>query len=262
MNRKLLVFISGIACMIISCSPNPQNGNPTDADSTGNSTTGTSADSTYPPVETKSANTTYKPAFAGQTRVAGIRTTTAYEGRMLTDQLNKPWGITSLPDGRFLVTEKGGTMRIVSNSGAVGQPIGGIPAVNSNGQGGLLGITLDPAFPQNRMVYWTFSENTADGNLTAVAKGKLSANEQQMENVTVIYRATPAYNGNLHYGSRIIFDKNGNLMLSTGERSDKVTRPQAQQLNSANGKILRITTDGKPAAGNPFLNNSSAKPEI
>jgi glucose/arabinose dehydrogenase len=262
MNKKFYAFVSGIAVLIISCSTNPQNGNPADSDSTGNVSAGPSSDSTYPPVETKSPNTTYKPAFAGQTRVAGVKTTTAYEGKMLTDQLSKPWGITSLPDGRFLITEKGGTMRIVSNSGAVGQPIGGIPAVNSAGQGGLLGVTLDPAFSQNRMVYWTFSESTPDGNLTAVAKGKLSANDQQMENATVIYRATPGYNGNLHYGSRILFDKSGNLFVSTGERSDKVTRPQAQQLNSANGKVLRITTDGKPAAGNPFLNNSNAKPEI
>lgn len=260
MNKKFYAFVSGIAVLIISCSTNPQNGNPANGDST--VIEGSTSDSTYPPVETKNPNTSYKPAFAGQTRVAGVKTTTAYEGRMLTDQLSKPWGVTSLPDGRLLVTEKGGTMRIVSNSGAVGQPISGIPAVNSNGQGGLLGVTLDPSFSQNRMVYWTFSENTSDGNLTSVAKGKLSANDQQMENVSVIYRATPAYNGNLHYGSRILFDKSGNLMVSTGERSDKVTRPQAQQLNSANGKILRITTDGKPAAGNPFLNNSSAKPEI
>ena len=262
MNRKLFTFLSGIAIVIASCSPTPQNGDGSNIDSAGTATSGTNPDATLPPVETKQANTTYKPAFAGQTRVGGMKTTTAYEGKMITDQLNKPWGIVSLPDGRFLVTEKGGTMRIVTNTGTIGQPISGIPAVNSNGQGGLLGLTLDPSFSQNRMVYWAFSENTADGNLTAVAKGKLSANDQQMENVTVIYRALPAYNGNLHYGGRVLFDKSGNLMVSTGERSDKVTRPQAQQLNSANGKVLRITTDGKPASGNPFLNNSNAKPEI
>ena len=260
MNRKLITALSGIAIMLAGCSGNPQNGNQSGIDSSGNVTT--NGDSTYPPVETKSANTTYKPAFAGQTRIGGVKTTTAYEGKMLTDQLNKPWGITTLPDGRFLITEKGGTLRIVTNAGAIGQPIGGIPAVNSNGQGGLLGITIDPSFSQNRMVYWVFSDKTPDGNCTAVAKGKLSANEQQMENVSVIYRALPAYNGNLHYGGRILFNKNGNLMVSTGERSDLVTRPQAQQLNSALGKVLRITTDGKPAEGNPFLNNSNAKPEI
>jgi glucose/arabinose dehydrogenase len=107
-----------------------------------------------------------------------------------------------------------------------------------------------------------FSEKTADGNLTAVAKGKLSKDEKNMQDVVVIYRATPAHKSTLHYGGRILIDKDGNLVISTGERSDIETRPQAQQLNSGLGKIVRITKDGKPAAGNPFSSNSSARPEI
>lgn len=219
-------------------------------------------DTTFAPVETKKANTENKPAFAGQTRVAGVKTTSKFEGKVLTSELKRPWGIASLPDGRFLVNEKEGTMRMVGKTGAVGAPIAGIPAVNSSGQGGLLGITTDPNFASNRMVYWTFSEKTAEGNLTAVAKGKLSADEKTLQNVQVIYRATPGYNGTLHYGSRILFDRTGNLVISTGERSDLATRPQAQSLTSGLGKVIRITTSGKPAAGNPFLNNSSARPEI
>jgi glucose/arabinose dehydrogenase len=213
-------------------------------------------------VETKAANTTYKPAFEGQTRVAGVKTSASYEAVMLTDDLNKPWGIVSLPDGRLLITQKGGTMRIVSTTGNVSAAIRGLPEVKAEAQGGLLGVTIDPAFAINRMVYWTFSEKTSGGTLTAVAKGKLSADEKNIENATVIYRATPAYDGNLHYGGRILFDKTGNLFVSTGERSDKETRPQAQDLNSALGKVLRITPDGKPAPGNPFLNNAKARPEI
>ena len=112
------------------------------------------------------------------------------------------------------------------------------------------------------MVYWVFSENTAEGNLTSVAKGTLSADEKRMENVSVIYRATPAYNGTLHYGGRILVDKSGNLIVSTGERSDKVTRPQAQDLRSGLGKIVRITKDGQPASGNPFAGRNDARPEI
>jgi len=162
----------------------------------------------------------------------------------------------------LLITEKGGTMRIATTSGTLSAPLTGIPKVNDGGQGGLLGVTTDPAFSTNRMVYWTFSEPTSGGNLTAVAKGKLSADEKGMENVVVIYRATPAYNGTLHYGSRILVDKSGNLIFSTGERSDLVTRPQAQSLQSALGKVIRITKDGKPAPGNPFLNNSNARPEF
>lgn len=214
------------------------------------------------PVETEVANSDLKPAFAGQTRIAGVTTKSAYEGKVITDKLDRPWGVTSLPDGRLLVTEKGGTMRIVSKEGTVSKKITGLPEVNDSGQGGLLGLTLDPDFKTNRMVYWSFSEKTKDGNLTAVAKGRLASDESSIEKAAVIYRATPGHNGNLHYGSRILFDKQGYLIFSTGERSDKETRPQAQQLNSANGKILRITTDGQPAPGNPFANTPNARPEI
>lgn len=214
------------------------------------------------PVETKKPNSEYKPAFPGQTRIGSVVTKTPYEGKVLTSSLERPWGIAVLPDGKFIVTEKGGTMRIVSATGEVGKPIDGVPKVNSEGQGGLLGITLDPAFAQNRMVYWAFSEPLSDGNLTAVAKGKLSADGTKLENVKVIYEATPAYKGTLHYGGRVKFAKDGNLFVSTGERSDLVTRPQAQDLNSGLGKVIRITTDGKPAKGNPFIGKAGARPEL
>src|SRR5690606_23427564 len=170
-------------------------------------------------------------------------------GNGVAEGLKSPWGIASLPDGRLLITEKEGTMRIVDPaSGKVSDAITGIPKVDAQGQGGLLGITLDPDFANNRMVYWTFAEPVSGGNHTAVAKGKLSQDEKSIEGAKVIYQALPTYNGKLHYGGRILFDKEGNLFVSTGERSDLETRPQAQQLNSALGKILRITTDGKPAA--------------
>ncbi|WP_420149382.1 PQQ-dependent sugar dehydrogenase [Spirosoma sp.] len=217
---------------------------------------------TFSQVETKEPNSSYKPAFTGQTRVASAKSTTSYEGKVLTEGLKSPWGITSFPDGRLLITEKEGTLRIASQDGKLSDPISGIPKVNSSGQGGLLGVRLDPAFEKNRMVYWVFSEPLPDGNLTAVAKGKLSPDEKKIEGATVIYRATPAYKGNLHYGGRILFDKQGNLIISTGERSDKVTRPQAQSINSGLGKVIRITTDGKPAAGNPFAGQAGARPEL
>ena len=217
---------------------------------------------TKAPVETESPNSDLKPAFAGQTRIAGVTTKTAYETKMLTDKLDRPWGIAALPDGKLLITEKKGTMRIVSTTGSVSEKITGMPEVNDSGQGGLLGVTIDPDFANNRMLYWTFSDKTKEGNLTAVAKGRLSSDETKVENATVIFRATPGHKGNLHYGGRILFDKQGYLIFSTGERSDLETRPQAQQLNSANGKVLRITTDGKPAPGNPFANTPNARPEI
>ncbi|MCZ2459415.1 MAG: PQQ-dependent sugar dehydrogenase [Chitinophagales bacterium] len=217
---------------------------------------------TLPPVETKKPNTDYAPAFKGQTRIAGMETKTPYKSEVLTTELKQPWGITSLPDGRFLITQKGGTMVIVNGKGEISQPITGIPEVNSRGQGGLLGLTLDPDFSKNRMVYWAFSLSTPEGNQTAVAKGRLADDEKTIENATVIYKANPAYKSTLHYGGRVLFDKTGNLFVSTGERSDIVTRPQAQWLNSALGKVLRITKDGQPAPGNPFIGKEGDFPEI
>jgi len=213
-------------------------------------------------VETKSPNTDYKPAFAGQTRIKAVVTKTPFEAKVLASGLRSPWGLAALPDGRLLITEKPGIMRIVSQAGAVGEPINGVPAVNGRGQGGLLGLCLDPSFASNKMVYWAFSESLPEGNLTSVAKGKLSSDEKSLENVTVIYRAIPAYSGALHYGGRVLFSKDGNLFVSTGERSDMETRPQAQDINSGLGKIIRITTDGKPAAGNPFTGRENARPEV
>ena len=227
---------------------------------TGSSESGTP--DSLPPVENRKPNSDFEPAFPGQTRIQGMKTKTGYSISILTDQLDRPWGIAVLPDGRFLITEKEGQVRIVTSSGVVGSPIDGVPEVNSSGQGGLLGITIDPDFGNSRMIYWTFSERRPDGNLTSVAKGRLSADEKRLEQVSVIYRATPAYDGNLHYGSRILFDSTGCLVFSTGERSDRVTRPQAQQLNSALGKILRITTEGKAAPGNPYPNIPGVRPEI
>jgi len=213
-------------------------------------------------VEKNAPNTQYKPAFEGQTRIAAVKTQTPFEGKLLSKELNRPWGIVALPDGRLLITEKDGTMRIATTTGTLSAPITGLPPVDNNAQGGLLGVTIDPAFVSNRMVYWTYSGIVEDGNLTAVAKGKLSADEKTIENATVIYRATPSFAGKLHYGSRIVFDKTGNLIFSTGERSERVTRPQAQFLNSSLGKIIRITTDGKPAPGNPLAAIDSARPEL
>lgn len=214
------------------------------------------------PVETRKPNTDYKPAFAGQTRIAGMQTTEQYKTSVISRDLSSPWGIAALPDGRLLITQKKGTMRIATTSGALGDAITGIPEVNSRGQGGLLGLAIDPGFASNRTVFWAFSENHQGGTLTAVASGTLSADEKRMENVKVIYRALPAYNGTLHYGGRVLIAPDGNLYVSTGERSDIETRPQAQQLNSALGKVIRISKDGKPATGNPFLNNTAAMPEI
>lgn len=218
----------------------------------------TSKHNLLPPVESKKANTSYTPLYKWQTRAPGIKTSVAYKVEILTKDLDRPWGIVCLPDGRFLISEKTGYMLIVSSSGQISEEIRGFPEVNAAGQGGLLDVAIDPNFIQNRMVYWTFSMDVVGGNLTAVAKGRLSVDEKRMEDVEIIYRAGPAYDGRLHYGSRILIDKDGYLVFSTGERSDLITRPQAQDLSSHLGKVLRITKEGKAVAGNPFVGEDGA----
>src|SRR5690554_2607063 len=250
---KFIFSLAIIATVFVSCNRVSSSLNETNSSDT----------TSHLPVETDKANTDYKPAFEGQTRVAGAKTTTAYEGTVVTKSLTSPWGVVSLPDGRLLITENKGTMRIadVTNS-QLSEAITGIPEVDDRGQGGLLGLTLAPDYSSSRMVYWVFSEKVAEGNHTAVAKGRLANDEKSIENAQIVYRAKPTYDGKAHYGGRIIFDKDGNLFVSTGERSDKETRPQSQDLKSAFGKILRITTDGQPVAGNPFEGQADALPEI
>jgi glucose/arabinose dehydrogenase len=254
MYKVSLLALTSTCILYTSCGTQTNNGV-----SVPNNGTDTAAN---PPVETKAPNTNYKPAFAGQTRIGAVKTTTPYEGKVISSGLQNPWGIAFLPDGRLLITQKGGTMRIATTSGELSAPITGLPPVNASGQGGLLGVTLDPGFASNRMVYWVFSEDVQGGNLTSVAKGTLSADDTRIENAKVIYRAAPAYAGSMHYGGRILVDKAGNLFVSTGERSDKVTRPQAQDLNSGLGKIVRITKEGQPVQGNPFIGRSGARPEL
>ncbi|GAA4309071.1 PQQ-dependent sugar dehydrogenase [Compostibacter hankyongensis] len=215
-----------------------------------------------PPVETQKPNIGYKSAFAGQTRVGAIKTKTPLSVTVIDNSLDHPWGICNLPDGRFLISQKKGTMRIESPDGKSHKEVTGFPPVVPDGQGGLLDVNIDPQFSSNRMIYWDYSEKTSGGTLLAVAKGKLSADETKVENPTVIYRATPAFKGALQFGSRILFDKQGNLFVSTGERSAKEIRVQAQELNSSLGKVIHITKDGKPVPGGPFAHKAGARPEI
>lgn len=218
--------------------------------------------SKIPPVETSKANTDYKPAFNGQTRIGGVKTKTPYKTEKIASGLGKPWAVVPMPDGRLLITEKTGYMEIRDANGTLIKKINGFPAVDSRGQGGLLDVALDPDYNSNKMIYWSFSEKQDEGNLMAVAKGKLNEAAGTVENPVVIFRATPSLNSTLHYGSRIVFDKDGHMFVSTGERSILEGRMQAQDLSSGLGKIFKITKEGKPAPGNPFINKAGAMPEI
>jgi glucose/arabinose dehydrogenase len=215
-----------------------------------------------PPVETKSPNSDYKPAFAGQTRIGGVKTTTSYKVEKIANKLGAPFAIAAMPDGRLMVTIKSGYMEIHDRNGALVKKITGLPEVVYSGQGGLLDVAFDPNFAGNKMIYWSYSEKYHGDNVTAVAKAQLDETAGKVENVTVIFRAAPSTSSSLQFGSRLVFDKDGNLFVSIGEKFDPDSRVKAQQLNSLLGKIVRITTDGKPAAGNPFINNQGARPEI
>jgi glucose/arabinose dehydrogenase len=250
---KPAMLILSASIMLGSCNRGTNDANKSEA--IGNKTAGQ-------PVEIREPDAGYRAAFPGQTRAPGVQTTTPYEVRIITDKLNKPWGIATLPDGRFLITEKEGAMRIVSTTGQVSDKIAGLPEAEAKGQGGLLGLTLDPDFASNRTIYWIFTEKRENGNLAAVAKGNLSADDRRIENARVIYRVNPAYDGNNHYGGRLIFDQSGNLYVTTGDRYNEERRVHAQQLNASLGKILRITKEGKPVEGNPFAGQANANAEI
>lgn len=215
-----------------------------------------------PPVETKPPNSDYKPAFAGQTRIAGAKTTTPYKVDKIAEKLGNPFAIVVMPDGRLMVTLKSGTMEIHGKDGALVKKITGLPAVVYEGQGGLLDVAFDPDYTRNKIIYWSYSEKVEAGSLTAVAKGKLNEAEGKVDEMTVIFRATPATKGNLQFGCRLVFGRRGELFVSLGEKSAPDVRVQAQELNSCLGKIVRITTAGKPAAGNPFAGQGDARPEI
>jgi len=215
------------------------------------------------PLETRDANSPdQKPTFPEQTRACGITSTTAFDVTVLAKNLEKPWAVEPLPNGDLLVTEKPGRLRIVSASGQVGQPITGVPKVDARGQGGLLDVALSPNFATDRTIFWSFSEPRGNGNATSVARGVLSQDNKSLAQVKVIFQAKPAFNGTMHYGSRLAFGPDGMLYVTLGERSDKQIRPQAQQMDSHMGKLLRITIDGKPAPDNPFINQQGALPEI
>ena len=186
---------------------------------------------------------------------ANIRVETVASG------LEHPWGLAFLPDGRILVTERPGRLRMVGTDGRLSEPLTGVPEVAARSQGGLLDVAIDPNFNQNRLVYLSFSEPGEGGTSgTSVARGRLG--DRGLENVEVIYRQQPKVRSGGHFGSRLVFSRDGKLFVTQGDRQSSSFRQQAQDLSSGIGKIVRINPDGSIPRDNPFVGRSDARPEI
>ncbi len=175
----------------------------------------------------------------------------------LAHELERPWALAFLPDGRMLVTERPGRMRIVTQDGHVSEPLKGVPAVAAGGQGGMLDVILDADFAANHTIYFAYAERGAGGSGTAVARAELMSDE--LRDVKVIYRQRPKVSGNLQFGARIVQTPDRNLFVTLG---DRYQRDEAQNLDSGLGKIIRIRPDGSIPPDNPFIGRPGVQPEI
>lgn len=216
------------------------------------------------PVSTPSANASgQQPAFAGQTRAPERASRIRLGRRQVATGLKNPWAIEFMPDGRMLVTERAGQLRVVTAEGRLSEPVAGLPAVDARDQGGLLDVALSPDFARDRMIYWSYAEARGDrANGTTVARGRLAEDAGRVENVEVIFRQMPAWQSTKHFGSRLVWGRDGHLFVTLGERSLPEPRQLAQDLGAHLGKIVRLSPDGSAPADNPFVGRAGALPEI
>jgi glucose/arabinose dehydrogenase len=179
----------------------------------------------------------------------------------VADGLRHPWALAFLPGGKdVLVTERAGNLRVVNAEGKVGPAISGVPSVWAEGQGGLLDVVLSPEFAEDRTVYLSYAEEGNDGKAgTAVGRGQLSEDRARLENFTVIFRQQPKLSEGNHFGSRLVFDRDGYLFIALGENNQ---RPTSQDLDKLQGKIVRILPDGEVPKDNPFVGKDNVRPEI
>ena len=196
-----------------------------------------------------------------KTDLYNVRAVTMIKG------LYHPWGLAFLPDGRMIVTERRGTMRIVDAGKLIEKPIEGIPKATEHGQGGLLDVVLHPKYAENGWVYWSYNAGKSGEYGTEVARGKLGGTREApaMTNVEVLFQMQPKSAAGHHFGSRIVFDRNGYLFITLGDRGDSPSKGaahRAQQLNDHAGKSIRLHDDGRVPADNPFVKTTGARPEI
>lgn len=268
--RLVLIIILLLTFAVTACGQNTRT----------NSTAQSNSKIGCKPIETRPPNAeNQSPTFPAQTRACSVESKTKFEVTVITKGLNKPWAVEPLPNGDFLITEKGGQMRIISAKGEIGESLegllpvgqgglsevssqGGLPPITARGQGGLLDVALSPDFKKDQTIFWSFSEQREGGSGTSVARGKLSKDRKRIEDIRVIFRVLPTYDNGLHFGSRLAFGKDQKLYITTGDRFDRPNRLKVQQLDNHLGKIMRINPDGSVPKDNPFINKKGAKPEI
>ena len=218
------------------------------------------------PLETRERNgKDYQPAFAGQTRAPGIRNGLQPEVQVVTAGLALPFGVESLPDGRLLVAEKPGRLRIITADGRVSPPVEGLPTIHYKGQAGLLDVGLDPGFATNKIIYFCFADlRSKDAGGISLARARLEeeAGKAKLVDVKVIFHQLPDMVSDRQGGSRIVFGKDGKLYVTMGERGVEGAVGQAQDLHSHFGKVIRINSDGSVPKDNPFVGRADAYPEI
>lgn len=202
------------------------------------------------------------PAFPEQTRAPEEKLGVAFRVETLASGLDHPWSLAFLPDGGKLITERAGALRVLKDGG-LSPPVAGLPAVYVEANGGLLDVALDPDHARSGLIYWSYAEPREGGNGTTVARGRLVLGPSpKLEDVKVIWRQTPTLDSSLHFGSRLVFARDGTLFITTGERSIQEGRVQAQRLDGTLGKVVRIMPDGAIPADNPYVGDREAKPEI
>ena len=225
---------------------------------------GASVGAQNPGVDTRPPNGAgQKPAFAGQTDAPERKSNVAFDVVTVASTFENPWGLAFLPNGKMLVTERPGRLRVVSADGKLSEPIAGLPPVDARGQGGLLDVAIDPAFASNDLIYWSYAEPGGGVNNTAVARGRfVDGAAPRVENVKVIYSQRPSMNSRGHFGSRLVFGRDGTLYITQGDRSITEGRMLSQRLDGLVGKIVRLNPDGTVPKDNPFVSTEGARAEI
>lgn len=256
----MLIFVLALAACGNDDTSNEESTDDSDAATEESAEEGAEESADSESAESEPKVTEFEPAFPEQTRAPAVVTETELDVEAVVEGLGVSWGMEEFEPNRLLVTQRDSAELLIVNleDGAVSDPIEGTPEVNSEGQGGLLDVTIAPDFDESRLVFLTFSQDAEDGTVTAVGKGVLSEDEASLEDFEVIFQALPAYDGDLHYGGRIIFDEEGNLFLTTGERSDDPIRERAQDLDAYLGKVIHITQDGEAVGTNPFVEDEDA----